>query len=752
MCVKKQFDGNQGCESLVYFPPLFPGLLETRHSDEGNLSRLEQSLVSRDLGLLTDTKKRKIALEVNSSSSKKLRGLFLSTSVTDFSAGIASVTPSQPLPNLPGDFNLMGVSDVDFMDGAGDLFDGVDGDFLSDLNITKDEEIIAGDLENVEPETDEVEDFTKSSLDEDFGILGRGLLPPLEESSRAAGKRYGQSNSYSYWLDPFEPLSLSADSYLKGPTLGSVILYVKKSAVPRGKPIQTQPLAHSISPKPFLRSPAGMKAISNGGVHSQLLKKKKKGGSNTAALTAFVAPSIDPTNNVGSLPSMPSGLMSKDPNSRPLRDPSAVFDSGNHRGEPSLQVHHHLQNIVYPSRDPMFESLEKQNLMASAQCSIRELLPGESTGDAAKSLAKEQSTSFFLEDLVSDGVYFGPFSTSISLKASVCDVGTSIKIKAGIKLPMGVKVPKTMGVINSKTDEWSPTEDEILKECAAKFYRNWHAVSQALTHKSRISSCQDTANVMNPVRSAKHCKNRWDKLYEQTSSLDESNKKDAVDVEGDKEEISNTFTEQTCNGILLDPRSLKDANHLPSINSNGNRRVLHRSKKLNNARTKTHFVPLTIPGYTTGVNMPPLQIVASHHSHSQSVQDAIAVSARPSGIVPPRAEMWPLQFLDLTEKQLLEVEKKKKAASGGQPQVHTSQQGTAMRTTQLMSRQVVPNPAPQRIPPRPPPSGHIAVSGQRQPPPSIPRVVQQPPQATTYSRPMPTGPPHNPPSNTNNNR
>jgi hypothetical protein len=755
MSVKKQSDGNQGCESLLYFPPLFPGLLESRHSDEGEICRLEQSLMIRDLGLLTETKKRKIQPEVHPGSSKKLRDLPFSTSVTDFSTEVVSVTPSQPLPHIPGDFNLMTVSDVDFMDGTDDLFDGVDGDFLSDLNITKDEEVISGDVEDAEPDTTAVKDSTTPSLNEDFGILGPGLLPPLEESSRAADKRCGQSNSYSYWLDPFEPLSSSDDPPFKGPSLDSVILYVKKSIVPRGSSVKSQPLTTLVSSKPLPGSSA--KGALNGGVHSQILKKKKKGLSSIGALTAFVAPSTDATNNIGSLQSTPSGLMSKIPSSRPLRDSSTVFDLGSHRGEPSLQVHHHLQNICDPSRDPMsgsgIQSLGKPISMVSIQCSIRELLPGESTGDAAKLRAKEQSLSFWSEDLVSDGVYFGPFSTSILPKASVRNDEISIKKKDGIRLPMGVKVPKSMGVVTSKSDEWSLTEDQILKQCATRFYRNWYAVSQALTHKSRISSCQDTANVMNPIRSAKHCKNRWDKLIELASAAGQAKEEDNVEVEEETEKSPNTFTEQICNGILLDPRSLKDANDVRSINSVGTRRVLHRSKKLNNARTKIHFVPLTIPGYTPGTNMPPLQIVSSHLSHSQSVQDAIAVSARPSGIVPPRAEMWPLQFLDLTEKQQLEVEKKKKAASGGQPQVHTSQQGTAMRSAQLVSRQTTPNPAPQRFPARPPTSSHMAVSGgQRQPTPAIPRVAQQPVQTTTYSRPMPTGPPHNPPSKTNSNR
>jgi len=750
MTSKKKFDGNQGCESLVYFPPLFPGLLETRHSSEVELIQLEQSLMNRDMGLHTETKKRKISPEGNQGSNKKLRDISISTSVPDFSAAAASVTPSQPLPILPGDFNLLAVSDVDFMDGA-DLFDGVDGDFLPDLNITKDEELI----EDIDPEVDEIdpadlEDSTQPSLDEDFGILGSGLLPPLEQSSRAARKRSGQSNSYSYWLDPFEPLSSNDELSLKGSTLDSIILYVKKTAIPRANPIQPQPFTHSASSKQFARSPVGMKAASNGGMHSNLLKKNKKVISSAAPFTAFVAPILDPVNTIGSLPAVPSGLITKNPNSRPLRDPSSIFDTFRHRGEPSLRVQNHLQIVFEPSSgqtvDSGIISLGKQNSMNLTQCSIRELFPDEVTGDAAKSLAMIQSSAFCSGDPVPDGVYFGPFSTNILPKASICDDGTSIDLSAGIKLPMGVKVPKSMGIVDSKNDEWSPVEDLFLNQYAERFDQNWHAVSQALTHKSRVSTCQDTANVMNPVRSSKHCKIRWDKINGFASCTNEDKAADSTGASGHIEETQSTLMQESCNGILIDRRKVADANHLPARDSSGIGGILNRSRKLKNARMKTHLVPLTIPGYTTGANM---QIVSSHLSHSQSVQEAIAVAARPSGIVPPRAEMWPLQFLDLTEKQQQEVDKKKKAASAGPTQVHGSQQGATMRNSHSNPRQAAPNPAAQRIPSHP-------ISGQRQPTSAIPRAPQQPVQGTTYARPTnqpgPPRLPHNPPSNTNSNR
>jgi hypothetical protein len=61
------------------------------------------------------------------------------------------------------------------------------------------------------------------------------------------------------------------------------------------------------------------------------------------------------------------------------------------------------------------------------------------------------------------------------------------------------------------------------------------------------------------------------------------------------------------------------------------------------AKTKTQVMPMAIPGVVPG-SQP--SFVASHPSHAQSVQTSVAASWTNG-----RTEMWPLQFLDVAEKQ-----------------------------------------------------------------------------------------------------
>ena len=712
MSIKRNFDGNQGCESLVYFPPLFPGLMQTKNRNEIELNPLDQSFLNSNQ--ISLTKKRKNLTD--NQNSKKLRGAIpYSTSGLDFPMGVPSVTPSQPYPNssllskdMASDLNLMAVSDLDFMDSANDLFDG---DFLPDLNITSDEEVV-----NEVPKSDVIEDTTKSSLDEDFGILGPGLLPPLEDSSKAAMKYNGYSNLYSYWLDPFEPLLSTEDYSCNGPSLDSIILHVKKSTKPAVGGMHRKISGMSAPSSSSLASSAGI-ASSNGGFDSY--KKHNSFLPNS---------SFEPT-KVDSLPSsVHAGLISKDPK---RRDISSVFDSFAHCGAPSIRVHHNLQDLLGPSGNQMVSGgvIPPNNhiSLGSSHCSIRELLPDENTGDIAKSIAKAQSESFCRDSLISFGVDFGPFSVSILPEATAKVRSNSIDDRTGVRLPMGVKVPKSMSAFSKNLDVWTKVEDDLLKFYATRYSCNWHAVSQALTRKSRVSTCLDTETIMNPIRSAKQCNDRWDSIKPTTTSSVKDEATSAPVLEKENSELGAKQQDKVepdfSQGLMLiDKRHFADAKAMGAHDAQETGRIVNRMQKLKKASLKRHHVPLTIPGYTSGSNMPSLQIVPSHPSHSQSVQAAIAASAGPSGIVPPRAEMWPLQFLDLTEKQLQQVEKMK-ASSAVQSQVPLQQVMPVRQAHPPPRQSSVPNPGVPRAathapPPRPIPSG--------QPPPQMmPRTQQQ---------------------------
>ncbi len=723
--IHRKFDGNQGRESLVYFPPLFPGLIESNHGNESDYNAFDQSLLNRDMNqLIPDDRKRKSSSIGSSSNSKRLRGNPPINSVPDFTTGMQNINPSQaPLTSsiLSKDManDLMAVSDVDFMDGATDLFDG---DFLPDLNITKDEEVINDNGNDAERSEDmELEDTIKPSLDEDFGILGSGLLPSLEDSSKAAMRQNGNSNLYSYWLDPFEPLSWNDEAPFNGPALDSVILHVKKSTKPAiGMMHRPMPTSSMQPPSlPFNKPMVGI-IHSNGG----LTKKKKKNGSiekrqSLGPTTAFVSnPPKEPIKIGNPPPSVHTDLMTKDPKARIER---TIFDSFGHRGGPSIRVQHQIQAMLDPSRNQMMRSglmsPNYQNSLLSSQCSIRELLPEENTGDAAKNLSKKQLSSFCQDFLVSFGVDFGPFSVGVLQESSAKHQKISTETHIGIKLPMGVKVPKSMGSFSKTIDVWTSDEDKLLQTYVVNFGFNWHVISQALTRKSRTSACLDTMTIMNPIRSARLCKERWNLINLSAAHSSEGKSPGCSDV--GKTEENHTFSSSS-EEVIIDHIHLTETYKLANLNPASSGKIVNRLQKLKKASRKTQHVPLTIPGYTSGANMPPLQIVPSHPSHSNSVQEAIATSAGPSGIVPPRAEMWPLQFLDLTEKQHQEVEKKKSKSSSSN---QVAQQPVMSRNTSQGAR-VVPNPgvphaAPHTHRPMPP-------NPQRQaPPPPMPHVQQQ---------------------------
>jgi hypothetical protein len=65
---------------------------------------------------------------------------------------------------------------------------------------------------------------------------------------------------------------------------------------------------------------------------------------------------------------------------------------------------------------------------------------------------------------------------------------------------------------------------------------------------------------------------------------------------------------------------------------------------VNIAKTRKHVVPITIPGVVSG--QPPNQPVPSHPSHIQAVQTSVTAQWANG-----RTEMWPLQILDLADKQ-----------------------------------------------------------------------------------------------------
>lgn len=662
----KNFDGNQGQEALLYHPPLFPGIIHFRKTEKENMQLPFGNTYDDIDGSKALTR---VLPAGNPRNSKKLRA---SDPYRLNAAGPSNVSKDAD-PIKDNDFNFMTDNDPDADFMANDFFDG--DDLFPDINISKDEALTNNiglvDNDILPPQENTEENVTMDTaqaslnLDEDFGLLGSGYLPPLEESMISASNCTKLGNGYSFWSDFLElPLTNTAlledevDSVKDASFLSAIVLSVKKST--------------SYPNRVFSHSP------------SQNASKRFKGAN------------FDLDLQLSSL-----GLSMKDIlKSSPKGDPFNAIDAQLHRGLPFVNFHRNLQRMINLS---VFN--HNDDVDYTTPSIIRELLPNENTGNAAMVTAAMQREAFDHDNHRSQHDGFGPFSALSLPDNSLQDTSDLLSSRDGIKLPMGVKVPKAKSSLTSK-DVWDKHSNELLNVFAEKYQYNWHIVSQAMTRKTICIRCVDNILVTNPTRSARECKEQWltmnptktDAIPTPVTPTDQGN-----DHEGKPkailinraffEKVDCTETEQVVSDIK------------PSLRS--------RLQRIKRGQAKKTAHPLPIPRYNGDPNGP-VQVMPSHHSHAQSVQSAIALSAQPSGIVPPRAEMWPLQFLDLTEKQRAHVEKMKNAqAQGNLPSPQPTSMSPVRPNQGNPTRPPAYHPPPQHMPsrsvpppPQPPPKYH----------------------------------------------
>lgn len=248
--------------------------------------------------------------------------------------------------------------------------------------------------------------------------------------------------------------------------------------------------------------------------------------------------------------------------------------------------------------------------------------------------------------LVPASVDFGPFQTGY------CDNPTqpvvdslSLSTKNGVSLPMGVKT------LTYKLDHhirsWLPQEDGLLDSLVLKYPDNWYLVARGFGNDGKS------------VRSPRQCKERWEELLndeallasirvENEKNSSRSHPKTRVDPESS--DICLSAQQGTRRRVVLLP-TLNEGK--PALFTAPSASIEVPTSITNSPRTflafrlaslKKQSIPMTIPGVVEGQK--PL-LVASHPSHLQSLQAALASTS--SG----QSEMWPLQILDVTEKQRL---------------------------------------------------------------------------------------------------
>jgi len=698
----KKLDGNQGCESLIYFPPLFP----FQHSVKDQTIE-DVPMASYDI---TSSHKRKSINNDFSAARKKMRSskALHSPGKRGSLVNTLPIEDAIPLPigkkNVISDLNLITSSDADFMESSNALFDD---EFLPDLNLDKDVDVVDEELpENYYSAP------TITELNEDFGLLGSGKLIPLKSEMAKGVRKRVCSNPYSFWLDPFEPILSAATAYSSfcdseeaicfdyvtdGPQLETMILRVKLRP---NKPYNDRmhPLfGFSTSMPPTmvqkLGSPTGgtlgfqMNARympSNGGVGQFPVdrqisghKKKKKSSEKRNSLSPTV-PNMrsqpQPTemmnmNTYGMNPSSEAmskstGLTTQKVMTKERKVPgiTSLFQSPAYLGRSILHLRNNLTSFITASineKNTQISSYHSTSSDESELVSIKLLSDNERTGDAARAHGLMHLEKFRCKPHAYS-VDFGPFSVGLVRETEAINPSLSVQRRLGIKLPMGVKIPfrhRDFARQPSDNKNWSELNDRVLLSLADRFGHNWHVVSQVLTWQSG-----DTSTVLDLVRSARQCQERWSEIAKKGESKPQLdirliNTKDTIMTE------NSVITDNDAISILIAPPSLTTKEIIHSHSKQTSPSMRSRFHRLKKAGLKSHYVPLNVnvPRYSNGSNSTKsqTQMLPPHLTHLQSVKNAVSMAAGPSGMPPTKLEMWPLQFLDVSEKQRQHAAKRK---------------------------------------------------------------------------------------------
>jgi len=287
------------------------------------------------------------------------------------------------------------------------------------------------------------------------------------------------------------------------------------------------------------------------------------------------------------------------------------------------------------------------------------------TGDSALLMSKNQQIRMSTAPAPVD---FGPFVAGyISSPYAAC--GALPRSAAiGISLPMGVKILRRPGEQQAKG--WPEAEDKKLKESVLRYGLNWHLVATAVNNFDDEATRRDTGKARPQSRSPGQCHERWNHLVRLDPDLVDA-------LRGvERSRHNNTVTrpspgETSCFSAR---RLVKQSSQstlsvgdtdvalslvLPSslfVDKDGDAIMAEETEKpattkvtgkrsfaaLRSAAKKKIGISLPIPGSVDG-SKPTL--VASHPSHAQAVQSAAA------GTSGGKTEMWPLQILDMADKQ-----------------------------------------------------------------------------------------------------
>ncbi len=753
-------DGNQGCEPLVFFPPLFPGLAEV--SKKARIKHISSGQVTAENeGTVTSTRNT----ELSSEQKRKDR---------DFATTRDDIQHDSKRPKTQS------VSNQREMNGHSGLVSSFGNklpETLSkDPSNSKNELVVqngkATIISSTSPKGPNTTKSCSSGLvmaGEDFGLLGTGAFPtPSEATSISA---YDSKVNSSYTVSSSNILPCDAEevstSALKPSVEGmqSVLLFVRK----RPRATQTA-YKHSQGLSNIVPLPIGSKAAGDDSVKK--IKKRGAQGNTPLPPTAF-------TRLPGNAGAQHSQIISRTSiaNSRQVKGDFrhkllasfyarqratglTLFDSIPYRVAAmrvEKRVMERLEKLMWKSTLALdagpglpIQFVEKAFMVDKYRNDhyqdltsiVDELKDGSSTGSAAKAQSSVQKLEFKRSSVSPRCVDFGAFEVGYLSSPSGMTGMPTTRRRVGVSLPMGVRLMKPTKD-QEKRFAWNVRDDVFLREAAKKFGTNWLLVASATSGFEHAVILRNLPGIENTIpavaKSARQCRDRWQQLVQSQPSLDKevqnsenlfrertfSSSKTVHDIKESKMKSKvSVYSAENINIIcktdesldlseesasttdihddqkdgakqenVASPRSTVDKQDDDAANGNTLMQVVNDNTNgpssttedaqmpdalkttkpkrrsfsaISNARSRRQIFPVTIPGIDVGGNQPG-HPVPSHPSHMQSVQISVAAQWA-SG----RTEMWPLQILDLADKQKSSASRINNMQRGEIPPVHNS--------------------------------------------------------------------------------
>jgi len=624
-------DGKQGADKLVYFPPLFPGLLQHHCSLAANNyhePNTKQKLCALNPQSTQSGKKRK-ASHGNLSSKR-----FRSRDVEPTAARIESF----PLFDHSFTSNL-----------PDDLLDSVDLGLLTTDDPVFDPESDIFDVD-MSPTDAPISRTATIPNQEDLYEIRKLDLPTLTASLNSALEQSVQATGVSAFYDPYYDGSSNVveedtwvhETLFLPPILESLLVYLKTAPnkslsfmtgiLGRSNSISTIPRASkalSISAPKALEDIASQSSlpliISDYTDPQPKLIKAKLSDYKSKLSSKLFSTGTEPSDSIGLPPGQGSNELSSgsvkasqqnqsSAKSKRHDSYSSIIYSGGHKGQPYVNFRRHVMNRLDERRGI---ELDENNL----------LLQGLQAVIAREKAVDSQTISTGGEKwILPHSMNFGPFSTGFVYSSLTKEIHSVIPKVCGIELPMGVRKTPTSSNMDSYHGKaaWCESDDLRLQMLARQFKGNWSLIRMAIMDQNQLGNDYHHHH----IRSSHQCEEKWNNFIQEKQSFKEIMAGSTLDKYECR--AGNSLSKS-----LLSTTSIND----PESYSQCVQTFLK-------ANMKRRRMQISIPGSSNLGAPATLHVVNSHPSHTQSIHDALGPLGGQT-----RSEMWPLQILDNIDKQ-----------------------------------------------------------------------------------------------------